>query len=95
MKLRKSSPEEVSIHSNEVEQVASKINVLLAACSTCIDNISLQKEMQKSSQEISVLIKQLLMYAQYQQPLQEVLELLTKQLKSLVVLAQTAFPKSV
>src|SRR5690348_6234977 len=71
--------------SKKLEQLASYCLVLVSA--------EEKKPMHEVTSHIGVLVKQVMTYAEYGQPLQEPLEALSKDIKVLITIAQQAIPK--
>src|SRR5690349_3454606 len=87
MKLTKSETESTKAIV-EIEQSSARVETFLHYCTASIDDPTMQKQMTATSEELLTLVKQLLTYALYNQPLQEVLDNITKRIKALVLCAQ-------
>ncbi len=94
IKLGRSPRDEVPKCVVETHVACSTLESIVLQCTDSYKNDT-TKDVHKCMMEISVLVKQLITYAQYGQSLQEVLETISPQVKRLVVLSEKGFPKLV
>ena len=76
----------------ELSHASTKFDSLINHCASSLPSNEKQ-EMNQISSRISTSVKQLITYTEYGQPFDNVLEVLTKDLRSLVAFSQRHFPK--